>query len=157
MKTTVNRSWHEVEFNVGDRVYLKLKLYRQRSVARHRNEKLALRYFGRFVVLERIGKVAYRLKLPDNARIHPVFHVSQLKNALGNRAVAPMLPATLTDEMEVLLYPELVEGVREVLIRWKDLLDYEATLEPWEALDHQFPEFHLADKVHVWEGSNDTP
>lgn len=109
-----------------------------------------------FAILERIGKVVYRLKLPNNTRIHPVFYVSQLRKALGNRVVTPMLLAMLTNEMEVLLYPKPVEGVREdtvgreVVIRWKEILDYEATWERWETLDHYFQEFHLADKVRVW-------
>ncbi|KAL6532339.1 hypothetical protein OROGR_014309 [Orobanche gracilis] len=127
----------------------------------HRNEKLAARFFGSFLVLERIG-VAYRLQLPDAVRIHPVFHVSQLRKAIGNRVAAPTLPATITEEMDVMQF-EKVEGVRmagegtgqtrEVLIRWKDLLEYEATWEPYDMINRQFPEFNLEDKVHVWEGS----
>lgn len=163
MKTRADEHRRDVQFAVGDWAYLKLKPYRQRSVAQRRNEKLALRFFGPFEVLEKIGKVAYRLKLPASARIHDVLHVSQLRRAIGNRVAAPQLPATLTEEMEVLLQPNRVEGVRdgtrgpEVLIRWKDLPEYEATWEPFEAINRQFPDFHLEDKVVVWRGSNDMP
>ena len=130
-------------------------------MARWRNEKLAPRYFGPFEILERIGQVAYRLKLPDTARIHAVFHVSQLRKAIGERVASAQLPATLTDDMEVLLQPGQVEGVRqgdaglEVLIRWADLPDYEATWESGDVIKEQFPHFNLEDKVRVWEGSND--
>lgn len=82
-------------------------------MARRPNEKLAPRYFGPFEVLERIGRVAYRLRLPDSARIHDVFHISQLKKAVGNHLVLPKLSSTLTADMEVLLEPAQIEGVRE--------------------------------------------
>ena len=45
--------------------------------------KLAPRYIGPFQILERYGKVAYRLKLPEHlSAVHDVFHVSQLKKCL---------------------------------------------------------------------------
>jgi hypothetical protein len=44
-------------------------------------------------MLRRMGKVAYEIELPPEARIHPVFHVSQLKPKLGSAVVPlPKLP-----------------------------------------------------------------
>ncbi|KAI0493308.1 hypothetical protein KFK09_027585 [Dendrobium nobile] len=154
----------DIQFEVGEKVFLKLRPYRQKSIANRRNEKLAPRYFGPYEVLEKIGAVAYRLKLPPTATINPVFHVSQVRRAIGDYATSSKLPGTLTDEMEIVLEPlELMEvrhkanGVTEVLIKWKNLPDYEATWEPYERMKRQFPDFHLEDKVVLWEGGNVRP
>ncbi|ERN02775.1 hypothetical protein AMTR_s00086p00067530 [Amborella trichopoda] len=37
------------------------------------------RYSGQFEVTYRIGKLAYRLALPDRIKVHPVFHIGFLK------------------------------------------------------------------------------
>ena len=164
MKKHADDHRRDVQLEVGERVYLKLRPYRQHSVARRRNEKLAPRYFGPYEIVERIGAVAYRLKLPPTSVIHPVFHVSQLRRAIGDHEASTMLPATLTEDMEVLLQPERVTGVRcdshgrrEVRVAWKDLPEYEETWEPFDFLAKQFPEFNLEDKVSSWEGSNVRP
>ncbi|GKF56473.1 hypothetical protein Tco_0166813, partial [Tanacetum coccineum] len=45
--------------------------------------KLALRFVGLFEILERIGSVAYRLRLPEElSGMHDTFHVSNLKKCL---------------------------------------------------------------------------
>ena len=42
--------------------------------------KLAPRYVGPFETIERIGDVAYRLRLPSQlSQVHDIFHVSMLK------------------------------------------------------------------------------
>ncbi|GKD91819.1 hypothetical protein Tco_1371656, partial [Tanacetum coccineum] len=112
MKTNAYKHRRDVQFEIREKVYLKLRPYRQRSVANRNNVKLAPRYFGPFDIVEKVGKLAYKLKLPDIASIHPVFHVSQLKKAIGDYKVVPNLPTGLNEYLEVVLQPEAVLGVR---------------------------------------------
>jgi hypothetical protein len=53
------------------------------------NRKLRDRQLGPFTVEEQIGKHSYRLKLPATVRLHPVFHVNNLRPC----ATAPLRPA----------------------------------------------------------------
>jgi len=41
-------------------------------------------YFGPFRIVQHIGIVAYKLLLPNDACIHPMFHVSLLKRCIGS-------------------------------------------------------------------------
>nr|GFA32707.1 retrotransposon protein, putative [Tanacetum cinerariifolium] len=50
--------------------------------------KLAPRYVGPFEILERIGPVAYRLRLPEElSEVHDTFHVSNLKKCLADASL----------------------------------------------------------------------
>jgi ribosomal protein L21E len=69
-------------FQVGDMVHLKLQPFRHSTFQLHKNLKLSTKYYGPFKILENFGQAAYKLKLPASAKIHPAFHVSQLKNTL---------------------------------------------------------------------------
>ncbi|XP_044953230.1 uncharacterized protein LOC123403353 [Hordeum vulgare subsp. vulgare] len=71
-------------FTMGDQVLLKLQPYVQVSIASRPCRKLAYKYFGPFTIVERVDTLAYRLDLPPDSRIHPVFHISQLKPFIPN-------------------------------------------------------------------------
>lgn len=94
MKLQADKRRTERSFKVGDWVYVKLQPYIQMSVAPRANQKLAYRFFGSYKVLEQTGSVAYKLQLPEESTVHPVFHVSQLKGAIPVSHTASPLPVS---------------------------------------------------------------
>ncbi|GJY38566.1 hypothetical protein Tco_0424930 [Tanacetum coccineum] len=72
------------KFEVGDRVLLKVTPWKG-IVHFGKKGKLAPRYVGPFEILERIGLVAYRLRLPKELNsMHYTFHVSNSKKCLAD-------------------------------------------------------------------------
>ena len=114
-----------------------------------------------------IGPVAYELELPSSTTIHLVFHVSQLKRALGSADLCQPLSPVLVDDLEWQVEPDQVLDIRqspnnnqpniEVLIQWKGLPQFEASWELVDTIKKHFPDFHLEDKVSLIEGGNDRP
>ncbi|GJY52720.1 cornichon homolog 4-like protein [Tanacetum coccineum] len=83
------------------------------------------------------------------------------EKVIGNKVEAHDLPEGLSDEMEMLIQPEEVKGIREgktksddkeVLIRWKNLPEHDATWEPMATIQRQFPDFHLEDALVIMYG-----
>jgi hypothetical protein len=68
-----------LEFKVGDHVYLRVSA--MKGMKRFGVKvKLSPCYIRPFPILEKCGTVAYKLDLPPSlARVHDIFHVSQLK------------------------------------------------------------------------------
>jgi hypothetical protein len=78
MKTDADKHRTDTQYQVGGKVLLKLQPYAQSSLVNIPFPKLAMKYFGPYTVLERVGQAAYKLDLPSESLIHPVIHVSQL-------------------------------------------------------------------------------
>ncbi|KAG8473465.1 hypothetical protein CXB51_035759 [Gossypium anomalum] len=98
-----------------------------------------------------LGAVANTLQLPPGSRIHPTFHVSQLKKHIGSAPAQASLPVVdvhgaLQKESVRIVDRRIVKKgtqvVIEVLVEWVDSFSEDATWEPLNSLQARFPQFH---------------
>ncbi|KAL0552135.1 hypothetical protein IC582_011232 [Cucumis melo] len=164
MKVYADRKRPNVEYCVGDYVFLRIRPYRQATLWRKRNEKLSPRFFGPYKIVEKVGPVAYRLELPDSSKIHPVFHISQLRKLVGQHENLQPTIQFVNENYEWKSIPEeaveyrkTVAGQWEVLVSWEGLPKHEATWESYDEMQLKYPTFHLEDKVNLKGGSNVRP
>ena len=106
-----------------------------------------------------MGDVACRLRLPEGARIHDVFHVGILKPFHGTPptstpALPPLQHGRTLQAPEKVLRAKLRRGVWFVLVQWTGLPSAEATWEPLEAFHEAHPMFQLEDELFV-DGGRD--
>ncbi|GKB50454.1 putative reverse transcriptase domain-containing protein [Tanacetum coccineum] len=133
-----------LEFEVGDRVMLKVSPWK--GVIRFgKKGKLAPRYVGPFEILERIGPVAYRLRLPEElSGVHDTFHVSNLKKCLADASLYVPLDEIKVDktlrflEEPVEIMDREVKSLKHsrislVKVRWNSKREPEFT---WERKDY---------------------
>lgn len=111
-------------------------------------QKLASKFYGPNQIEEKIGMVAYKLKLPQGFRIHPVFHVSLLKKKLGETIATSTELPPMAEDSDLIMEAEANIGhpldkkgskfVEESLIKWKRLPLDDATWENTQEVNDKF-------------------
>nr|GEX08866.1 putative reverse transcriptase domain-containing protein [Tanacetum cinerariifolium] len=117
--------------------------------------KLAPRYVEPFEILERIGLVAYRLRLPKElSGVHDTFHVSNLKKCLADDSLHVPL-----DEIKIDKTPRFVEEPVEIIdhevkrlkrsrislvkVRWNSKRSPEITWERKDFMKSKYPQLFV--------------
>ncbi|XP_060178387.1 uncharacterized protein LOC132608377 [Lycium barbarum] len=144
-KAYANKRHRELEFSVGDHVFLRVSP--MKGVLRcGKKGKLIPRYIGPYEILEKIGAVAYRLALPPElSTVHSVFHVSTLRKYIPDpshvlKASNIQLDENLTYEEEpVVIIDRKIRKLRSkeiatVKVVWKNHSSEEATWEDDEMM-----------------------
>lgn len=160
MKLLADKKRLDSKYEVGDLVYIKLQLYRHKSVAFRENHKLAAKFFGPFEVEENVGKVAYKIKLPIDAKIHNTFHVSQLKRKMGHQDVSSVVLPNFAQstkivirEPKAILDQQLVKRFNKadvrMLVQWSNAPVEEATWEYYTDLQKKLPKILLTESLRA--------
>src|SRR3954466_7276955 len=129
MKASQSRqkSYHDkrrkdLEFQAGDHVFFRVTPVT--GVGRAlKSKKLTPRFIGPYQILDRVGKVAYRVALPPNlANLHDVFHLSQLRKYISDPShVIQMDDVQVKDNLTVETLPVRIEDRRLKQLRGKEI------------------------------------
>ncbi|KAD4981862.1 hypothetical protein E3N88_18533 [Mikania micrantha] len=149
-KSYADKRRKPLEFEVGDMVLLKVSPWK--GVVRFgKKGKLAPRYVGPFKILERIGKVAYKLELPlELSNVHPIFHVSNLRKCLADQDLqVPLDDIRVDDAMHFVEKPvEIMDRevkkikrsrIPIVKVRWESKRGPEFTWEREDQMKVKYP------------------
>ncbi|GKC81676.1 putative reverse transcriptase domain-containing protein [Tanacetum coccineum] len=97
-KSYVDLRRKPMEFQVRDGVMLKVSPWKG-VVHFGKRGKLNPRYVGPFKVLEKVGTISYKLKLPqDLSKVHNTFHVSNLNKCYADKPLVVLLDGLHIDD-----------------------------------------------------------
>nr|GEV48449.1 reverse transcriptase [Tanacetum cinerariifolium]GEV70891.1 reverse transcriptase [Tanacetum cinerariifolium] len=128
------------------------KPHRQVTIRQGQQNKLSSKYYGPFLILEKISAVAYKLDLPISSQVYLVFHIFQLKLCKGSSNKMEMMPhcgpnSLLAAELVAIL-DRIMRKVNNkvalyVLVKWSHHTDEDITWELYSDLlqrSHDFKE-----------------
>lgn len=162
-KSYADQKRRDENYEVGEKVLLKVSP--MKGVMRFgKKGKLSPKFIGPYEILARVGKVAYRLDLPNNLeRVHNVFHVSQLRRYVPDES--HVLEPENVEIDETLSYEEKPvqildrkvrstrnKDIRIVKVLWRNQNTEEATWEAEDAMRLKYPE--LFQEVRELRGRN---
>ena len=149
-KSYADNRRRDLKFEMGDKVFLRVLPWK--GILRFgKRGKLSPRYIGPYEIVDKVGEVAYRLRLPlELANIHDVFHVSMLRKYIADpshilKEQPIQLKENLTYEehsVEILDRRDQVlrnKVISLVKVLWSSHTVEEATWEPEAQMRHQYP------------------
>nr|GFB97256.1 putative reverse transcriptase domain-containing protein [Tanacetum cinerariifolium] len=143
-------------FSVGDKVLLKLSP-RKGVVQFGKRSKISPRYVGPFEIVERVGPVAYRLRLPQELiGVHDTFYVSNLKKCLVDANLqVPLEEVKINDKLHFVEEPlEIINcdvkklkkrRIPIVKVRWNSRRGPESTWEREDEKKRKYPQLFASD------------
>ncbi|XP_073152962.1 uncharacterized protein [Henckelia pumila] len=150
-KSYADQRHRDLEFEVGDHVFLKVSPWK--GIMRFgKKGKLSPKYIGPFEILEKVGARAYRVALPPNLEgVHNVFHISMLRKNVANPShvirhePVDWTPDLSYEEMHVQILDRQVRRLRNreipmVKVLWSNQLVEEATWETEQDMRARYPE-----------------
>lgn len=150
MQVHANKHRREVEFDVGDYVYVTTKHWRTERPSK----KLDYQNAGRYRIIEKIGH-SFKLDLPSSIKVKPVFHAEKLRKAamdpLPGQDDDSTLPIVVNEqqewEVEEILASKLRYHKLYYRVKWKGWA--EPDLEWYPAVNftgapHKLRDFHKA-------------
>jgi hypothetical protein len=121
-KSYANKHHRQLEFNIGDLVYLKVSPMKG-VMQFNKKGKLSPRFVGPFEIKEVVGPVAYKVELlPALSGIHDIFHMSTLrKHVHGPQHVVDFKPLQVQEDLKDEELPIQILERKEQQLRTKTI------------------------------------